>query len=125
MLFRESSFSQTPLRPLMHVVHGRAGVQARVRGQGAGAGQVLAETRLRGHEIPLRLPPASLHIQVSTFLSCVKPPLPFSMILERLMKPQGTQYFKLCTSFSEVKTNSNCGFRVLSKFLAACCDSVE
>ena len=109
----------------MHVVHGRAGVQARVRGQGAGAGQVLAETRLRGHEIPLRLPPASLHVQVSTFLSCVKPPLPFSMILERLMKPQGTQYFKLCTSFCEVKTNSNCGFRVLSKFLAACCDSVE
>ena len=76
MLFRESSFSQTPLRPLMIVVHGRAGVQARVRGQGAGAGQVLAETRLRGHEIPLRLPPTSLHIQVSTFLSCVKPPLP-------------------------------------------------
>ena len=109
----------------MIVVHGRAGVQARVRGQGAGAGQVLAETRLCGHEIPLRLPPASLHVQVSTFLSGVKPPLPFSMILERLMKPQGTQYFKLCTSFCEVKTNSNCGFCVLSKFLAACCDSVE
>ena len=124
MLFRESSFSQSPLRPPMIVVHGRAGVQARVRGQGAGAGQVVTETRLRGHEIPLRIPPTSLHVQVSTFLSCVKP-FPFPMILERLMKPQGTQYFKLCTSFCEVKTNSNCGFRVLSKFLAACCDSVE
>ena len=60
----------------IHTFFSRVGVQTRVRGEGAGAGQVLAETRLRGHEIPLRLPPASLHIQVSTFLSCLKPTLP-------------------------------------------------
>ena len=42
----------------------RAGVQARVRGEGEGAGQVLAQARLHRHEIPLRLPSASLYLQV-------------------------------------------------------------
>ena len=42
----------------------RAGVQARVCGEGEGAGQVLAQARLHRHEIPLRLPTASLYLQV-------------------------------------------------------------
>ena len=48
----------------MIVVHGRAGVQARVRGEGAGAGQGLAQSCVRGDEISLRFPPTSLYLQV-------------------------------------------------------------
>ena len=53
----------------------RAGVQARVRGEGEGAGQVLAQARLHRHEIPLRLPTASLYLQVHLFLSVNTSPL--------------------------------------------------
>ena len=42
----------------------RAGVQTRVRGEGAGAGQELAQSSVRGDEISLRFPPTSLYLQV-------------------------------------------------------------
>ena len=42
----------------------RAGVQTRVRGEGPGAGEELAESCVRGDEISVRFPPASLYLQV-------------------------------------------------------------
>ena len=44
----------------------RAGIEARVRGEGEGVGQVMAEACLHRHEVPLRLPSASLNVQVNT-----------------------------------------------------------
>ena len=51
----------------------RAGVQTRVRGEGPGAGEELAESCVRGDEISVRFPPASLYLQVINGLT--SPPL--------------------------------------------------
>ena len=51
---------------LKNVLFFRAGIEARVRGEGEGVGQVVAEARLHRHEIPLRLPSTSLNLQVNT-----------------------------------------------------------
>ena len=42
----------------------RVGVEARVRGEGARRGAVLAEVRLHRHALPLRLPQPFVRIQV-------------------------------------------------------------
>ena len=42
----------------------RAGVEARVRGEGSRRGPVLAEVRLHRHALPLRIPQPFVRIQV-------------------------------------------------------------
>ena len=44
----------------------RVGVEARVRGEGARRGAVLAEVRLHRHALPLRLPQPFVRIQVGS-----------------------------------------------------------
>ena len=56
----------------MNVLFFRAGIEARVRGEGEGVGQVVAEARLHRHEVPLRLSSTSLNLQVNTFSWFIK-----------------------------------------------------